>query len=593
LVVARETVDHVAAGTAVEPVAASGPEQGVVAGAAVDHADEVGAARREGRNIQGIERHGCAAGRQHPAGVGPGRAHAEHPLVARIVRGRKVRRYEAERVVAHEPADPHLLEQRLAVRVSPGGREEPLIRHGAIRATRAIADADHLLAGRRRTEAADENPIVRRGALDDEDVGGVVIDRIGGCTAAAVVAVEAVVCFRRARNRAGIGGRHVEDEHVDAGAAIQRVEAGLTLEPVVVGPAPDRVVAATAVEAIVARAAEDGVGAAGEVAVVTLGVGVALDGIALHRVIARVAVDRLLTSAAVNPVATGAAVDLITGESHLGGCLAERPAVDVVDAVAAEEPLAGGGTSSNTAVAVQPIGALIAKDLIDPTPAEKHVVSATAADHVGVVAAKDGVPCGAAVGVVASSTAVELVGVAAAEEPVIAPVAFEPVLAVVGEPADRQSRKPRRHDPRHVGRIAPGRPGKVGRVGQRVGRPFEVGDRDHLHAAPDHVTAVTAADRVVAEAAHQEVVRGEALDAVVAIAAVDNATGDDRVVAELAEHKVGRVSAERIEAEGEHGVIVRARIDRVGADVTIKKVVARASVDDVDGAGVAADGRVA
>ena len=252
LVVAAIAEDRVAAAAAVDPVAGPGALHRVVARAGVDGPDPVGAPVGDIRHEERSDRCGRVADGDACRGT-----------------------IKAERVVAIEPADGELLDPRRAglggsggrAAITPGGRDE-------LRAGSCLHIRHELVCG----VLAEEDRVVIRRAVHDEDIGGgIVFDVVWG-----VVAVVAVVRLTLARVE---DESRVDVEHqlVDAFAAVELVGPGLALQPVAVGTAPELVVAGVAVELVLAGAAVDRVcSAPGNDRV--FGVVGTPDGVPLHRV---------------------------------------------------------------------------------------------------------------------------------------------------------------------------------------------------------------------------------------------------------------------------------------------------------------------
>ena len=555
LVISAEAKDRVATPPAVQPIPGTGAGDDIVAGAAVDHAHPVVAPSRE---LGEVERHQCESAAVDRAGLG----------------GLK----ETECVVAAEAADRELLDKRHTGRREPAGK-------GRL----AVDDGDERLA-----DGGILDRIVGVAAGRDQDVGGAVVHGVGRA-AVAVVAVEDALPRRR---KPGI---HVEDQFVDAAAAVEFVGAALPLEPVAVGTAPDHVVAGVAIEPILARVAVERVGAApGDVKV--LRVTRADISVALDRVVAGVAVEPVGPNAAENPVVAAAAVHLLAAElrlaGHVGRERAERPAEELVDAVASEQPLADeprvaalavGGLEIaariiHAAVAEERVGSGVAEELVNAEAAAEHVVVAAAAGHVVAEAAVDEVITRPTVEIVVALAAVDPVVGSAAEDPVGIFVAEEAVVAVVDEAFLGDAGESLRHQRLHAeGRLVPPGTRKVRRqlerderqARNRVGQVRE--KRGHVHpcigrhrddAAPDGVIPCATVDLVVLGAADEEVVAR---------------TAEKRVGPRAALHGVVTVAGvdEVVAAEAGHGVISREGVDAVAPESGIDHVVADVAVDDV------------
>ena len=315
---------------------------------------------------------------------------------------------EAEQVIAPKAADGKLLHQRHAIGVTRIAEIAPLCLGDLAVENRHQLRPVAGCAGDRVALLRQFDRIVGCGAHHHQNVGGGVV----GHVAAGLVAI---VAIEDANAGGGILGPHVEDELVDPAAAVELVGASLSLQPVAIGPAEERVVAGVAIELVLAGAAIDCVGASpgdagGEDQI--LGILLADRAISLDRVVAAIAIDRVGADAAIDPVAPGATMDLLADEFALAGDVgvwiereavrqhgaerAIRPAIDLIDSLAAEEPLAGkrseeplavaggigGCGGGDSGVAEEGVVASISKELIEPGSSLEDVVVGTAADDV-------------------------------------------------------------------------------------------------------------------------------------------------------------------------------------------------------------------
>ena len=580
-VVAAHAVDHVAAAAAVEPVAAVAADQQVVARAAVEHADEIVGTGDERRQVDG-----------------------EHRAVGLVDVA------ERDVVVAAQALDPELFDQRRLRRVGGAphcgdvaGREA---RRDRILAD--VLDVEPAIRG-----LAQRDRVVVVGALDDQDVGGVVVGDIV-LQFVAEVTVEGLVdaC------RQGVISRvDVEHEVVDAAAAIERVDTVLAFQPVAVGTTPKLIVAAAAVELILPTAAEQlvvGADHVGERAEAEQG---AVEDVAAQVVVAAVAEQGVAAQVAVELVVARAAVQLVADQLPFG-CNRGRTIDDAhcrvseqrVDAIAAVEALASllafhrvgvaaePGVALPSRLAVEEVGPGVAVELIDAGTAEERVRIVAAADDVVTGIAVDQVGILPTVDVVGIAAAVQHVLVAAAEDEIDAGAAVDAVLAVTRRARDGEIVE--RHGIDARWREAGREPGLVDVEAERcreVGVDGEIERRaaHRLIAAPQDVVAAVAGDDVIAGSADDEVVAETAGHRVVADAAVDVVVAgetEDQVVAVAGDDGVGSEVAV-------DGVVAFGAFDRIAAGVATgggqpaeQEIVADAAADSVR-TGAAADGVVA
>ena len=419
------------------------------------------------------------------------------------------------------------------------------------------------------------------GALDHEDVGRLVVRHV------ALGLVAEVPVQRVAED--GVARTGIEDQEVDAFAAIEGVVPVLALEPVGVGATEQHVVAAAAQELVLAGAAIDLVGAADGVRLGVAGVERPGVVVAVDELVAVLAEDHVAAQVAVEPVAARAAVQLVTAKRELPGPergVVEEPVIGVgveeIDAFAAPEPLArlvpSGCESVErilgrvrrdqlAGVAEQEVGAAVAVELIDALVTDQRRgadrILVVAVEDIVVPAAADDVVAAFAVHLVTPEPAVEIIRAATTEQLVAAAptedevgpavtvqlvVERARVAGVVGNDLvaaaiDRQAVEPDRSDDRWVeaGRVQRLRVVPVDGIREIV-RDAQIEERGRtiLEPAPDDVVAVPAVDDVVPEAADQEVVTLGAKDAVVVRAADDRHAGArgarvDEVAARVAE----------------------------------------------------------
>ena len=414
-VVAAEAVDDIAAAAAIEPVAAVAADQQIVAGAAVEDADEVVGARDQRRQVE-----------------------REHGAVGLVLRA------ERDVVVAAQALHAELLDERRLRRVV----RTPHRRDIAARETRRdrvfvdVLDIEPAVGA-----LAERDGVVVVGALDDQDVGGVVVGDIL-LLLVAEVAVEGLVDPGR---QCVVIGTDIEHQVVDAAAAVERVDAVLAFEPVTVRAAPKLVVAAAAIELVLAAAAEQAVIGADHVGERAEPVQRAVERVAVQIVVAAVAEQRVLAQVAVELVVAGAAVQFVADEQAFGrdrgwpvddahGRIREQR----VDAVATIESLAGllaldrarvaadARIALATGIAVEEVRAGIAVELVDAGAAEQRVGVVAAADHVVTGIAVHEIGILATVDIVRIGAAMQHILVTATEDEVDAGAAVDGILPVAG-----------------------------------------------------------------------------------------------------------------------------------------------------------------
>ena len=457
-VVTGETVNRIAAAAAVDAVAPSGSHQQIVAGTAVDHADEIIAARVE---IADVERqHGPRRRRSGIGGIGIGD--------------------ELDIVIAQQAGHPELLHQRFAVRIQGFRRVEIRIAVlidcvGAPRSEdfpRFVGAGDridraeiHVHAAVR--ELADQNGVRLVGALDQHDVGGIVVSDVT-LMLVAVLTVERVLrrdqmIDRRQRIRlAHALGRkvlapRVEHHDVDAGAAVERVVSALAFQPIRIPATPQHVVATTAQQLILSGSTIENVAATDRVGELVTHQRRASEVIAGDIFVAAVAEDHIAAQVSVHPVIAGAAVHFVAPELGLGRNLriggrhahiGER--VHEVDTVATPQPLPAlfphpGRGIEAAGIAEQEIAPLVAVDLVDPFIAHQAGNNRSVADlavraaggvhviavhHVVVGAAADHVIAAFAIHLVAFHAAIEVIGASATLQQIASAAAEDDVRAI-------------------------------------------------------------------------------------------------------------------------------------------------------------------
>ena len=509
-VIAAQADQDIAACAAVQAVTPGAATQHVIARATIEHADKVVAAVVERRQVE--------------------RNFSADAAVC-----------ELDRVVAQQARHPELFNQQV-VAILPlrleGALEQGVA--GVQRIDRLVGHLQQVGVGR---VLHQPDAVVLRTALDQQDVGGVVVRDV----ALALVAEVAVEVLGRCVDR--IGRARVEHQHVDGGATVQRVAAVLAFQPVGVGAAPEGVVAATAQQLVFTAAAKQHIGPADQGGLGVLGVVGARQFLTVQVVVATVAEHQVGTQVAEQPVATGVAMQFVATQHDLGGQRAGRRidrhvgvGVQVVDAIAAKQALPGLAVGRHARVAANAGVALasgVAEQIVVAGVAIEHVDAGAAMHHVGVGTATHDVvarvaphlvACHAAVDVVGVCAAEQEVGVAAAEDEVDAGATLDAVAAVGGQPRQRQAVDRHRRDAwrcEATARQARCQQGGLGLV-EADGALEVVGDaeiqdrgRHVLEAAPEDVVAGVAADGVVAGTADDDVVMAATGDVVVALIAID------------------------------------------------------------------------